>query len=96
MKGEVFEATFKGMQMRKSKHGGIFYYLFFERDGKKYKTMAYEKLRNFNRWKPILNATRGSIVGGLRCVNGTLIDGNCEPKIIRDFNINQFKIGFDD
>ncbi len=93
---DIFEATYKGMQMRKSKHGGTFYYLFFEKDGKKYKTMAYEKLRNFNRWKPLLTATRGCLVGGLKCVKGTLIDGNSNPIIIRDVNVNQFKIGFDD
>lgn len=92
---DIFEATYKGMQERKSKHGGKFYYLFFEKDGKKYKTMAYEKLRNFNKWKPLLNETRGCIVGGLRCVKGTLIDGNSNPVIIKKFNVNQFKIDFE-
>jgi len=92
---DIFEATYKGMQERKSKHGGVFYYLFFEKDGIKYKTMAYEKLRNFYRWKKIINATRGCTIGGLRCVKGTLIDGNCNPEIIKEVNVNQFKMDFE-
>ncbi len=92
-----FEATYKGMQARKSKHGGNFYYLFFEdKQGKKYKTMAYEKLRNFRYWKPLLVETRGCIVGGLTLVKGNLIDGNSKPVVLRRQNVNQFKMEFDD
>lgn len=96
MMTETFEAIFKGTQQRKSKHGGVFYYIFFEKDGKKYKTMAYEKLRNFYAWKPLLTATRGCIVGGLKLVKGNLIDGNSKPIILKKVNVNQFNINFDD
>ena len=93
---DKFEAIFKGTQIRKSKHGGQFYYIFFEKDGKKYKTMAYEKLKNFSAWKPLLTATRGCIVGNLKLVKGNLIDGNSKPIIIKDMHVNQFNINFDD
>ena len=87
------EATYKGMQKRKSKHGGFFYYLFFEdQTGKRYKTMAYNQLSNFKYWRPLLTETRGCLVGGLRIKRGNLIDGNSKPVILQKKHINQFKM----
>ena len=42
---------------RDSKHGGIFYYVFFKgEDGKTYKTCLYPRLKNFSRWYPVLKS----------------------------------------
>ncbi len=91
-----FEAKFKGIQERPSKHGGIFYYMFFTNEkGENLRVNAYPKLRNFSNWRPFLTTTRGAIVGGLRKLKGydNLIDGNSRPKIIKEIKINQIKLG---
>ena len=92
----TFEATFKGIQERPSKHGGIFYYMFFTNEnGESLRVNAYPKLRNFRNWKPFLTTTRGAVVGGLKKLKGydNLIDGNSRPVIIKEVKINQIKLG---
>tara|TARA_R110000824_G_scaffold342721_2_gene529170 strand:- start:169 stop:498 length:330 start_codon:yes stop_codon:yes gene_type:complete len=94
----VLEATFKGIQQRKSKHGGTFFYLFFEdKKGNALKVMAYPKLKNFINWLPFLTLTRGAIVGNLKLLKGydNVINGNCKPIILKEVKINQIKMNFE-
>jgi len=94
----IFEATFKGIQERQSKHGGTFYYMFFtNNNGESLKVHAYPKLRNFRNWRGFLTTTRGAKVGGLKKLKGydNLIDGNSKPVILREVKINQIKLNFE-
>ena len=49
-------ATIIKLQKKRSRYGGYFYYCFMkDEDGKSYYTCLYQKMRNFSRWKKILN-----------------------------------------
>ena len=91
----IFEATFKGIQERPSKHGGIFYYMFFTNEnGESMRVNAYPKLRNSKNWRPFLTMTRGAKIGGLKKLKGydNLIDGNSQPIVLKEVKINQLEI----
>ena len=53
------------LQKKKSRYGGFFYYVFFKSlTGKSYYTCVYEKMRNYSRWKKILDV--GVTLTGLK------------------------------
>ena len=56
------------IQKKKSRYGGYFYYVFFKSlTGKSYYSCVYERMRNFARWKKILDV--GVVLSGLRLSN---------------------------
>ena len=62
-------ATIIKIQKKKSRYGGYFYYAFFKGlDGKSYYSCLYERLRNWTRWKKILNV--GITLSNLKLVKG--------------------------
>lgn len=71
------------LQKKKSRYGGHFYYVFFKSlMGKSYYTCVYEKMRNFARWKKVLDI--GVTLTGLKLSNKkpNLIDADSRFKKI--------------
>jgi len=94
----VLEAIFKGIQQRKSRHGGTFFYIFFEdMKGNPLKVMAYPKLKNFVNWYPFLTLTKGATIGNLKMLKGydNTINGNCKPVILKKIEVNQIQLDFE-
>lgn len=53
------------IQKKKSRYGGYFYYAFFKSlAGKSYYTCVYERMRNYSRWKKVLDV--GITLTGLK------------------------------
>ena len=53
------------IQKKKSRYGGYFYYAFFKSlTGKSYYTCIYERMRNYSRWKKVLDV--GITLTGLK------------------------------
>ena len=51
--------TTTGFELKASRFGGDFYYLFFKRqDGKSFRTCLDPKMRNFKRWEPVLKLVK--------------------------------------
>lgn len=75
-----------------SKFGGDFYYVFFKglTDMQSYKTPVYVKLRNFNRWRLVLDfnnpeSNAGMVLGNLKLKNvkKRIIDADSQVTIIK-------------
>lgn len=65
---------------------GSFYYIFFKgiEDCKSYRSCIYEKFRNFQNWKAIIqNNNIGLLLDNL-VAQGNLINADSIPKIIRE------------
>ena len=78
-------ATLIKLQKKKSIYGGYFYYAFFkDEDGRSYYTCLYPKMRNYVRWKKVLNI--GTTFSNLRLVVGKtkLIDADSRFKVVEE------------
>ena len=74
------------LEKKASRYGGYFYYAFFKGsdDGKSYYSCLFPKMRNFSRWKKVLEI--GTILSNLRLVKGKnkLIDADSKFKVIEE------------
>lgn len=73
------------IQKKKSMYGGYFYYAFLKGvDGKSYYTCLYPKMRNFARWKKVLDV--GTTLSNLKLVKGKdkLIDADSRFEIVEE------------
>ena len=73
------------LQKKKSRYGGFFYYVFFKSlMGKSYYTCVYERMRNYSRWKKVLDV--GVTLTGLKLSKKkpNLIDADSSFKKIGD------------
>lgn len=74
-------ATIIKLEKKRSKYGGFFWYVFFKSlMGKSYYTCVYEKMRNYSRWKRVLDI--GITLTGLKLSNKkpNLIDADSRFK----------------
>ena len=70
---------------RPSRYGGYFYLVCFKGlDGKSYISYIYPKMRNYSRWKKVLDT--GITLSGLRLVRGkkNLIDADSRFSIVSE------------
>lgn len=70
------------IQQRPSKWGGIFYHVFFkDANGKNFYTYVYPRMRNFSRWKKVLN--KGTNLTDLKLMvnKNNLIDADSNFKV---------------
>lgn len=69
-----------GYELKASKFGGDFYYLFFKRDdGRAFRTCLAPSMRNFSRWDPVMRAVKAGkevILENLREKNSAMIDAD--------------------
>jgi len=71
-----------------SNHGGKMIYVFFKDTtvSKSYKTVLYEKMRNYNNWKNVLtNAKRGDYIDNLQIKTykgRAIVNADSQPKLI--------------
>jgi len=73
------------IQKKSSRYGGHFFYAFFKGlDGKSYYTCLYPKMRNFSRWKKVLDV--GITLTGLKKVIGkdNLLDADSRFKVVEE------------
>lgn len=73
------------IQKKPSRYGGFFFYAFFKGlDGKSYYTCLYPKMRNFARWKKVLDV--GTTLSNLRLIkdNNKLIDADSNFKVVEE------------
>lgn len=79
------EFTITGVKKKASLHGGTFYYIFFKGDDvKSYRTCVYQKMGNFKRWEAFcIQDAVGKVLTGLVIKQGTLIDADSRPTMIR-------------
>jgi hypothetical protein len=78
-------ATIIKIQKKSSRYGGHFFYAFFKGlDGQSYYTCLYPKMRNFTRWKKVLDV--GVTLTNLRKVKGKekLLDADSRFKIVEE------------
>lgn len=78
-------ATIIKIEKKSSRYGGFFYYAFFKgKDNKSYYTCLYPKMRNFSRWKKILE--EGIKLSNLKLVKGkkNLINADSRFKVIEE------------
>ncbi len=78
-------ATIIKIQKKRSRYGGYFFYAFMKgEDGKSYYTCLYQKMRNFSRWKKVLDI--GTTLSNLRLVKGNpkLVDADSRFKIVEE------------
>lgn len=81
------EARIMKVDEKRSRYGGIFYYVFFKdtATGKSIKSCIDPKMGNYKRWQEFL--APGIVLGNLRVItrrNGsTLIDADSLPEFIR-------------
>ena len=69
------------IEERRSKFGGIFYYLFAkDEQGKSYRTCLYPQYGNFRRWRTIIQKGTGTVIDNVIC-KGQLIDADSFPII---------------
>ncbi len=71
------------IQKKRSRYGGFFYYVFFKSlMGESYYTCVYEKMRNFSRWKRILDV--GVVLSGLKLYSKgkNLIDADSRFQVV--------------
>ena len=68
----------------KSKHAGDCYLMTFkDAKGKNYRTWLYPECGNFARWKQIMEAGPGTVVGNLALIGTQLVNADSYPKIVR-------------
>lgn len=79
-------ATITKIQKKSSRYGGHFFYVFFRSiDGKKsYYSCLYPKMRNFARWKLVMDI--GTTLTNLKLVKGKpkLIDADSKFVIVEE------------
>ena len=81
-------ATIIKIQKKKSQYGGYFYYVFFKGadSNTSYYTCVYERMKNFRRWKDVLDV--GTVLSNLHLVkkgnNKKLIDADSRFKIVEE------------
>lgn len=81
----IMTAEIIKINKRPSKWGGSFFYVFFKGlDGKSYYSCIYPKMRNYARWKKVLDT--GVTLSGLRLVKGrkNLIDADSRFQIVEE------------
>jgi len=71
------------IEKRSSRYGGHFFYVFFSGiDGKKYYSCIYPKMRNYKRWKNVLE--EGTMLKRLRIFKGNLVDADSKFEIMKE------------
>ncbi len=78
-------ATIIKISRRPSRYGGHFFLVCFKGlNGQSYISYIYPKLRNYSRWKKVLDT--GVMLSGLHCVKGkkNLIDADSRFQIVED------------
>jgi len=79
-------ATITKIQKKKSRYGGFFYYVFFTTPDRKKSLYSclYPKLRNWSRWKHVMNV--GATLTNLKLVKGKdkLIDADSKFILIEE------------
>ena len=78
-------ATLIKLQKKRSKYGGYFYYAFFKgEDSRSYYTCLYPKMRNYSRWKKVLNI--GTTFSNLRLVRDKtkLVDADSKFQVMEE------------
>ena len=79
MKGEVL----KIIPLKLSRTEGSYYRITFTmEDGEWAKTDIVTKYRNYSRWKKIIEAGPGTIVGNLKMRSDGEVDGDSYPEIL--------------
>ena len=79
MTAEIIKIT-----KRPSNYGGYFYFVCFKSlDGKSYISYIYPKMRNYTRWKLVLDV--GTVLSGLRTVKGrkNMIDADSRFTVVK-------------
>jgi hypothetical protein len=70
------------IQQRPSKWGGIFYHVLFkDANGKNFYTYVYPRMRNFSRWKKVLNKGINLTDLKLMANKNNLIDADSNFKV---------------
>jgi len=70
---------------RPSRYGGYFFLACFkDLEGKSYISYLYPKMRNFSRWKKVLNV--GTMLSGLKTVKGrkNMIDADSRFQVVEE------------
>lgn len=64
--------------LRPSKYGKKYRYVFMkdEKEGRSYKTVLFEDMRNYQRWQHLLEP--GNVIAGCRVKKGNLIDADSQ------------------
>ena len=79
-------ATIIKIQRKKSRYGGYFYYVFFSTPDRKKSLFSclYPKLRNWQRWKHVMNI--GTTLTNLKLVKGKdkLIDADSKFVVVTE------------
>ena len=79
-------ATVIKIQKKKSRYGGFFYYCFFKSvdNQKSYYTCLYPKMRNFARWKKVMDI--GTTLSNLKLVKGKdkLVDADSKFQVVEE------------
>lgn len=72
---------------RESRQGARYRYVFFkdELTGQSYKSCIYEAMRNYTRWKDLLEP--GNVLSGLRERSKGLIDADSQPVFVRHMEL---------
>jgi hypothetical protein len=77
------KAELTGKSERESLYGGVFHYLYFQgEDNKSYKTCIYEEMRNFKKWRDVLDYPRGTILSNLMIKEAGLINADSKPELV--------------
>ena len=89
MRDNPIAAQITSFKKEKSKHGGDLYHVFLKDDfGFSWRTYLYPHLRNWGRWKPLLQ--RGAVLSGLsvKDIGKRLIDAD---SFVRLVEVREFK-----
>ena len=73
------------IQRKMSRYGGYFFYVFFKSlENKSYYSCIYPKMRNYTRWKKVLDV--GIMLTGLKLVPGKLklIDADSKFQLVEE------------
>lgn len=76
------KAKITKIQKKPSRYGGFFYHVFFSDGDKSYYSYIYPKMRNFARWKKVLE--EGIVLTGLKVMENRLVDADSRFTVVED------------